>query len=377
MVATLGCAKYEVYFQTAGGYNFIGRVTNLTGLKWSRRLNDTSEARVDFTLNGTEGSCCGMVSQINPWQHEMAIFRDGVEVWCGPVTGGEIDLDTNQAWFSAKDLSAWLDKRWVEVVDNDVEFDEADIIDVYDWLMRHAYNKGPWNMQWYYNADRLNIPVSRTYISFNPDNERWGGAYPMVGNELRDIRDSGIDFTVVRRVYLAGNLIADDRPIAMLVDGDWIKRPKIVIVGSSMATEVGVGGGPGGYSGWYDDQIWIERPNDAERQQYGLLQSFEPAPSFDQEDTYTNPNPITQRAYALRELRKRPYEYVSGGVLSPKANVTFDMLVPGRFINLAIQQSCREVIGNYMLTAVNVSYTSENEEVAMDLAPPGAEAVRG
>ncbi len=377
MVATLGCAKYEVYVQTAGGFRFLERIRNITELRWSRILNETSEMRVDFTLSGTDGDCCGVVSTINPWQHELAVFRDGVEVWCGPVTGGEIDLDTNTAWFSAKDLSAWFDKRWVEVMDTDVEFDEADILEVYEWLMAHAYNKDPWNMSWFFNAERLNIPISRTYIAYDTDSERWGGSYPKVGSELRDLRDGGMDFTVVRRVYLAGNLISNTTPVARLVDGDWIKRPKIIIVGNGMATEVGVGGGPGGYSGWYDDQIWIERPNDEYRAQFGLLQEFEPAQGFDEEDTYTVPNPITQRAYSLRELKKRPYEYVSGGALSPSANVTFDQLIPGRFVQVDIQQSCRTVIGQYMLTAVNVAYNGEGETVSVDMAPPGAEVVKG
>jgi hypothetical protein len=372
----LGAGQYEVYFKTYGGYEFLCRAFNLTSVTWNRRLNETSEATVNFALNGLQGSCCGCVSQVNPWQHEISIYRDGEEVWCGPVTGGEIDQDNNTAMFTGKDLSAWFDKRWIEPVDTDVEFEEADIVDVYNWLMGHAYFKDPWNMQWAF-TDRLGIPMDRTYIAYDPDNERWGGLFPMAGDEMRELRKSGVDFTVIRRSYLAGDLIDSRNTVARLLDGHFRSQPKIIIVGTGMATEVGVGGGAGGYSGWDDDQMWIERPNDEARQQFGLLQYFESAPDLDETDTYELPNPITQRAYGLRELKKRPFEYITGGLLAPNAPITFNQLIPGRYVQIDLLQTCRPILSSYMMTEVSVSFDENGEEVRVEIVPPGVEALRG
>lgn len=371
---TLGCGQYEAYFKTRGGDTFVCRATNLINLTWGRRLNEVSEANVTFNLKGFEGDCCECVSNINPWEHELSIYRDGEEVWCGPVTGGELDISNGTMRFDAKDLSTWFDRRWVEVLDQDVEFEEADITEVYNWLINHAYSKDPWNMQWYFNT-RLGIPIDRIYTAFeSPD--RWGGTYQMVGEELRGLTNSGIDHTVVRRTMVAGDLRDSTNIVARLTDKHWTTMPNISIVGTAMATEVAVAGGAGGYGGWADDQIWIERPYDDDRRRFGLLQRFDVAPTLDDALTTSLPNPISQQAYNLRELRRRPFEYIQGGQLSQHAPVTFDTLVPGRYIRVDFEQTCRPVASNYLLTSISVSFGNDGESVSIELVPPGSEDLR-
>jgi len=376
MTDKLGCGQYEAYFKTRGGDTFVCRILNLTSLTWSRKLNDVSEASVTFGLKGFEGDCCSCIANINPWEHELSIYRDGEEVWCGPVTGGEMDMATDTVRFDAKDLSTWFDRRWIEIADNDVEFEDADITEVYDWLISHAYYKDPWNMQWYFNT-KLGIPINRTYVSFDPPADRWGGTYTMVGSELKDLANSGIDYTVIRRTMVAGDLRDSTKIAGRITDEHWVTLPKITIVGTSMATEVGVAGGAGGFYGWDDDQIWIERPFDEERYRFGLLQKFETAPTLDEEETTNLPNPITQRAYNVRQLSKRPFEYIRGGDLSQDAPVTFDHLVPGRYFRIDIEQTCRPISDNYLLAGLTVNYGSDKEQVSLDLVPPGSEDLRG
>lgn len=375
-VDTLGCGIYEAYIKTRGGDFHVGRVRNLTSLKWGRKLNDVSEASVEFALNGDDGDCCGLAASVNPWEHELSIFRDGTEVWCGPVTGGEIDDENLTAMFDAKDLSTWFDRRWVEVYDNDQEFDEADIIEVMDWLISHGYYKDPWNMEWFL-GDKLNIPISRMYTAYFPPGERWGGNYPMIGNEIRDLLKSRVDYTVIRRVMLGGNLQTSTIDTARFTDESWIKKPKTIILGLGMATEVGVGGGVGGNYGYADEDMWIERENDSFRTEFGLLQTFVPAQVIDDVDTYTLPNPVTQQAAELRELKKQPYVYVSGGVLSQNAPVTFDQLIPGRHFRIDFSKTCRPITGEYTLLSVDVQYDSGGESVGLDLVPPGLEKLKG
>lgn len=373
-VETLGCGTYEVYFKYRGGDTYLGRARDLTGLQWGRRLNEVSEASVTIALNGTDSEeCCGLAASVNPWEHEMSINRDGTEVWCGPVTNGEIDEDGAQVSFDAKDLSAWYDHRWVEVADTEIEFDEADITVLFDWLLQHGYYRDPFNLEWFV-GDPLGIPITRTYTEFVPPGERWGGVYPMIGNEIRELLKSRIDYTTIRRVLIAGDLQTNTgAPIVHLVDGDWQKRPKIGIQGVAMATEQGVGGSAGGNGGYDDDQMWIERPNDADRAKYGLLQAFDAAPELDEEDTYIMPNMITQRAVELRAIRSSPFVYLREGQLSQNAAVTFDQLIPGRKFYVDLIQGCRAIHHNYLLTNVNVKLGKEGEEVSLELVPPGLE----
>lgn len=373
-VDTLGCGKYEAYFKLRGGHTYLGRARDMTALSWQRRLNDVSEAHITIALNGTSSEeCCGLAATVNPWEHELSIYRDGTEVWCGPVTGGEIDDELSSVTYDAKDLTAWFDHRWVEVVDTDVDFEEADITVVFDWLLSHGYYKDPFNLEWFV-GEPLNIPLTRTYYSFAPPGERWGGIYPMIGSEIRDLLKSRIDYTTIRRVMIAGNLQdSTGQQKIHLVDGDFQKRPKIGIVGTGMATEQAVAGSNGGTQGYYDDQLWIERPYDSDRAQFGLLQSIDTAPELDEEDTYQIPNMITQRAVELRALRSTPYNYLRDGQLSQHAAVTFDQLIPGRFFYVDLAQGCRPVKKNYLLMNVNVKLGKEGEEVSIDLVPPGLE----
>lgn len=369
-VNTLGCAKYEAFFTTRGGGQFVCRATNLKALSWNRKLNEVSDAKITIGLNGQDPACCNCVDTINPWEHEITISRDGVEVWCGPVVNAEIDLQAMTATYEARDLSTWLDHRWVEVVGNDQEWEEADVTTIYGWLINHAYGKDPWNMEWY--LEEMGVPIDRIYTG-REANERWAGSFPIVGDELRDLMQYGIDYTVVRRTLIGGNLNGVmTEPIGTLIDRSWASLPKISVVGGNMATEVGVAGGNGGYTGWYDDQIWIERMKD---RTYGLLQSFYPAPELSDEDTTQHPNAITQKAYNYHQLKKQPYVYVKGGTLAPDAPVTFDQLIPGRIVRLGLTETCRTIEANYRLYQVDVTYSEGEESVAPQLTPLGAEVI--
>lgn len=375
-VETLGCGTYEAHFKERGGHTFVGRARDLTSLSWQRRLNDVSEAHITFSLSGDESAtCCGLAAIVNPWEHELSIYREGNEIWCGPVSGGEINEAEMTATFDAKDLSAWFDHRWVEPVDTDVEFDEVDVTVVFNWLIEHGYSKDPFNLEWFV-GDPLQVPLTREYISFDPPGERWGGVYPNIGTELRDLVKSRIDYTTIRRVLIAGDLqtATANNPVR-LMDRAWETQPKITIVGSGMATEQGVGGGNGGYYGYDDTDMWIERPNDDARQRFGLLQNFEAAPDLDEEDTSSTPNMVTQRAVELRSIRSEPFIYLQGGTLSQNAPVTFDQLIPGRRFRVDLSKSCREVHHDYLLTEVNVSLGDGAESVAITLVPPGLSKV--
>lgn len=372
---TLGCGKYEAYFLTRGGEQFVCRARNITQLSWGRKLNDFSEASITIGLNGLDAECCNCINTINPWEHEMAIYRDGVEVWVGPIVNlPEIDLAKATAQIQARDFSAWYDYRWVEIFGNDKEFEEVDIVEVYEWLLLHGYNKGPWNMQ-FYTTGPIGLPFDRTYIAADLGT-RWGGSFPNIANELRDLAGGGVDFTVVRRVFLYGDLDTTTQPGARFDEKSWSVLPKLAVIGTGMSTETGVGGGNGGYGGYDDDQLWIERPDDEYRAKYGVLQKFYPAPELEDIDTRTLPNAVAQRAYELRKMKREPFTYIKGGTFSANAPVTFDQLIPGRVFHVALTQTCRTVQADYRLYSIQIDYNGETETISPELTPLAAEALR-
>lgn len=372
---TLGCGTYEVYFKTRGGTTNVCASQNTTHISFNRTLNDTSTATISVTTNGVSEECCRCYSEIRPWKHEMAIYRDNQLVWIGPITHiihrqGGLTID-----FTAKDLSAWFDKRWINLPGTDYDVEDVDIRDVFQFLISNAYNQGPWNMSW--NLQNTGIPISKFYPGYFPP-DRWGGLYSKIGDEIRDLTRSGIDWTIINRQMVAGNLETGDpnsRPL-MFTDEVWETIPDIPIVGDGMATQVGVAGGMGGYYGYVDDQMWIQRPNDSYRTEYGVLQEFYQEDTLDEEDTTIQPNAVTQNAHGRREIKKAPFMSITGGTLSSQAPFDFSDLVPGTRAELRLGQSCLQLSDSYRIYSLSVSVDSESgESVNVELSPIGVEDI--
>ena len=326
-----------------------------------------------MSLGGMSAACCGRMAEINPWEHEMSIYRDGEEVWCGPVTGGLYSHSKGTLELSAKDLMAWFDHRWVELLVMDQYFDDVDVAEVMYWLLEHGYSKDPFNLE--YSIMPINVPMTREYTAFT-QGERWGGAYPLIGDELRSLTEMGIDFTVVRRNMLGGNLHASNRGAFTLTERHWSTLPDIPMVGSTMATDLAVMGGSGGYGGWYDDQMYIARSTDTIREKYGLLQEVVVNKTATDVDTTQTNNPIKSQAQQELSIRENPFVYLNGGTLSPDAPVSVDMLVPGRAFDVQFNATCRAVEGTYRLYGINVKVADgSTEDISLEMTPIGAESI--
>jgi hypothetical protein len=111
----LGCGQYDVFFMTRCGGNYVCKADGVTDIAFTRKLNDTSTAEITVAIGDVSNGCCECLASINPWQHEIIIFRNGVSVWAGPIVDIEFDLSSETAKFRARDLSAWLDRRVIEL----------------------------------------------------------------------------------------------------------------------------------------------------------------------------------------------------------------------------------------------------------------------
>lgn len=371
---TLGCGTYDVYFKTRGGRTNVCRALNATSISFERKLNDTSTASMTVVTNGISEECCRCYAEIRPWKHEMAIYRDNKLVWVGPITSavhrqGGLEID-----FTARDLSTWFDKRWINLYNTDYEVEDVDIREVFEFLISNAYNQEPWNMTW--QLFDTGVPITKFYPGYFPP-DRWGGLYSKIGDEIRDLTRSGIDWTIVNRQMVAGNLETGDPNTKPLIFTDevWETIPDITISGDGMATSVGVAGGMGGYYGYVDDQMWIEDPADIFRLEYGLLQEFYQEDTLDEEDTTTTPNAVTQNAHGRRELKKAPFMSINGGTLSANAPYDFMTLIPGTRAEVRLGQTCLQLSDKYRIYSVSVNVNSNGESVNVELSPIGVDDI--
>jgi hypothetical protein len=230
------------------------------------------------------------------------------------------------------------------------------------------------------------VPITKYYPS-RDTGERFGGTYPIVGDEMRDLAEEGVDFTVVNRHMFGGNIEASP-PLAqplILLDAHWAKLPNLTVSGIDMSTRVIVAGGGGGNDGWYDEEIWIEPPVSSpittdnltpNQRRYGLMETFSAKEHLWDEDTTIDPNATTQNAFARHELSSQPFVYMSGGQLSQKAPISFSTLIPGVRIEVAMNETCRPFVDEYRLRSLSVTVTDLQENVDIELTPVGVDTLR-
>jgi hypothetical protein len=389
---SLGCGAYRVFYRDRCATTSLLAEADVSDGSFNRTLNDISSASITVRLRADSEECCGVYSTLNPWQHELAIYRDNVEVWCGPITRMELDFMGGEGTVEARDLLAWADKRAIEVAETDYDVTDADLKDVFEWVLNHAYCKDPWCMSW--SLEEVGVPISRYYPAFdstNPDgsrNQRWGGTYPVAGDELRDLSSAGVDYTVICR-HMWGGSVEVSTPVpltSILYDDHWVQLPKIIVSGDDMATRVIAGAGNSGPNGWEPESMWIEPQEQFGpitpsiltpiQRQYGLLESVKKESKFNDVDTTVSPNALTQSVYGQYELSQAPFVYITGGRLSPSAPLSFNNLVPGARFDIRLNQSCRLIYNNYRLYNVDVSFSAEDEDISVEFGPVGVESTR-
>lgn len=367
-MASLTCADYDIYVSERGGQTLTCRLGGTKALTYNRTLNDFSEATVQVAVNSQCASC---VASLNPWQHELMVFRAKSLVWCGPIISMTYKTSESAIQIYARDLLAWTEKRLVEPIGEDYDVEEVDIAQVFGWVLNHGYSKDPWGMTW--SISPTGVPISKFYPGVTPG-DRWGGSYPVVGAELRQLSQAGIDYTMVNRQMYAGDLVVSppNPTVLKIADQNWSRSPDIQVNGAQMSTRTGVAGGNGGYFGWYDDQIWFEESTEP----WGLLETFLPRPEVDEADTTVLPNAITQEAAARHELLKKPIAFISGGQLSGNAPFDFASLIPGLPIEVGFDAPMRNLETDYRMYSVTVDVSDKAEQINMSVSSPGLEEIK-
>lgn len=362
----MSCGDYQVYIAERGGSRLKCGLPRITSIRFRRVLNEFSDADVEVAYGG----CHECMTDVNPWQHELLIFRSGVQVWCGPIMNITYSPSSDKIKINARDLMAWAEKRRIEI-EEDYEVFDTDVKDIFEWVLSHGYDKDPWGMSWI--ISETGIPMDKFYPGRYED--RWGGTYPRVADELRTLANIGIDFTVVNRTLYGGDI--EVKPptteVIYLTDSSWAVVPDVLISGTAMSTRTIVAGGLGGFYGWYADQLWVVEESDSD---YGLLETFT---NDSDTDAYTDelPNPITQFAEGKHAALKQPLAFIEGGQLSRNASVDFNDIIPGVRAKVGIVENVRDIEVDYRIGSLTVQVNAESEVVDIGLIIPGLNEVIG
>jgi lysophospholipase L1-like esterase len=383
ITGTLQCGKYDVWVYERGGEVPLGRVL-FNSLSYGRKIDDVSTATVQLGIRGVKpyiipprdettdvsptsflgdpDNCCWLLSEINPWEHELVIFRNGSVVWAGPIQTVEIDNGTGQATIEADDMMKWLDRRFIRC---EIDMTEADLALIWLSVFRSAHDISPVGIST--TVYRTGVKGDRYYA---PDQ------FKVAGDELRELARTGLDWTVVGRQIIVGPQEISTPPIATLYDEAFQRAPVIVKSGIDTATRWVVGGGGAGADG---PAYWASAPEIFQSDpSFGLVEKFVSEPSIlDADDPESSSRAAAQTRW---DLLHAPIVFLRDAVLAPTASVTMEELVPGARIDMNLVEVCQPIIEQYRLRDVNVSFTvgekgGGTEEVKITVTPLGTENV--
>lgn len=329
-VKQLGCSNdHSVYIADRAG-------NPLRQIPWQsytcgRVLDDFSIA----TLNlGEIGSCCKDIEGLVPWAYRINIYVDGQRIWTGPVVG--LSTEGGVVTIEAADLMVWLTRRLARY---DRTFTDVDLSEIFNQIVDDAMAVDNYPGL-YPTATPTGILGTREYLS-----SKLEYAYDVV----QELARTGIDYTMVDDVMVAGSFVIPTPPIAYITENALTSLPAISVDGRNQSNVEWVGsqGGEEGFS-----LLGTFSSVDAF---YGVLENSSV------EDRILDQASIDQAAKTRWDLHHDPQVIGSSLALSPSAPLTREMLVPGAVVACAITETCIPLVGEYRLVSVEFSAEASTE----------------
>jgi hypothetical protein len=198
-VSRLGCGVPRAEVWSRGGLARFLDLPTITSCSWGRVSNDTSLGAV--TIDGqsvsADPACCSTLRQVRPWKHELHIYRDDLLVWCGPIV--EVELAGDAISLRARDLSAWLDHRFVHTTHDyggqSVNSGDTDTTTIFTDLVNDAMLPDPSPNLLLNLVDVSNVLAAGTYTP---------GSFKAIGPTIRDLAKGTIDWYVKQRTLTYG-----------------------------------------------------------------------------------------------------------------------------------------------------------------------------
>lgn len=321
----------------------------LQRIEYGRVLDDISSAKIDLITAGAD--CCGQLRAADHWNTELIITavnaengRDDV-LWRGPVRKpiyrrGSVTIE-------ATDALSWLQVRMIE---QDFNFPDQDVSDIFIAIANYAMNKDPSNVPMF-SIIRYDSGVSESRIVE-------AMSLRMAWNVVTEMLQAGLDVTVFGSRIIVG--VPDFTPIN-LKDTDVLGQVEVVkdgdeylsrAIGNASRDIVGIypPGPPSGANGYplvegvvVDSQLPdIASATAAAKSRYDFA------------------------AAGVRRVR------ASGGlVLLPSSGINPRTLLPGQLINFAATETCQSASEILRLGKLNVVVEKGSETSTIDLQPVG------
>ena len=338
--AGLGCAAE--YFAVVADRDgaVLSNLVTVTQIEFSRVLNDSSTARVVVV---PDLDCCEQLGDVRAWRKWLHIYRNSVYVWGGPILTADWSL--GQVEINAADIIAVLNRRTPHA---SRLFEDTDLTEIAEWLIADGF---------------LPDDPGHTVAVMADSGVRGVREYTQdigqTGDHLKDLADSGLDFTAVGSSIL---LLPDgwDASVGRLTDADLPDGLNVAEDGTALATRWVVYGSDGSGAKGVAGGI---------HPYYGLIERSVQDSSIKDSDSAA----AAARSRLNASLPVPVYIDTQEVTLSSDAGIDVARIVPGWCVDLSTTTTCRDVSQRMKVTGLRVTADGNGEAVKVQLGPVSAE----
>lgn len=353
--ATLGCGEYRVFVFPRGGYEAVADITGykkdtpfreltFSSCRFSRILRQTSSATITLV-----DECWEQIADIVPMEHEIAIYRDNVRVWSGPLVSIKGKSANDPVTLEARDMSWWLSRR---VPHRSHNYTNRDLAEIFSFLFADAMISNTYNPGILLSWSTVGVLKDRRY----PQNTKTS-----ILGLMDNLAQAGVPWYCIDRTVTAGGLVTGGTPVAYLSDRDFIEDIDWEINGFELINRMYAATNGDGEKGPIEVAA-AQWPTSITT--YGLLEDF--VENDSSIDSYSEA--LVRSAKELVDVREPILTYTTSK-LSYDADIEFSDLVPGNLIELSFTIVTFLQTQTLKLGTVEVDFGPEHESITLGLLP--------
>jgi len=372
---SLGVGDYEVMLADRGGGTYIGRITNVTRIKWGRIRDDISAATI--TVHQPNPKCADLLKNAKTVRNEVVILRNGVRVWEGPIIRLEygveaVEIDCRDVlWYaSRRALETHIQWNMVHTVNPDgtYHFTGVDAIQALLPVLQGAYGDGltdPYG----FNVGQFLTPIAGPE---DPASRREFPAFSRTIWEVLDAlaEDGGVDYVVTGRRIMWWDVHLRPMILNRMTDEDFLGSMLVSEYGSQLATRRHRTDTAGLVTSATADASWITY--------YGPIDDVQSVPEESQSTAVPASEPSTASP-ATAEPPTPPVLTVPAPVaarlpantrLDPCVDLDINELIPGLWVPIYSTKTIRPLETWMKLQEVSVTVENGDDVVNVTLIQP-------